>query len=111
MYRQVYHGAPFGAEGLQNVPFCTSNMLGLGMYGMQGPGWQTNFGGSVGSYGGSNPKSMAGLYGGPLGGGYGPYGTTMYQGGWLASGRCDQFKSRFSSIYDTYDPYIPAFKY
>ena len=98
-----------GAEGLQNTPFCNSNMAGFGMYGMQGAGWQNSMGGGV--MGGINSYSgLSGIYGGPYGGGYGQYGTNMYQGAWL-SNCCDQYKRKFNNIYDTYDPYIPSFKY
>jgi hypothetical protein len=38
-------------------------------------------------------------------------GTSLYQGGWLPTGCCDQFKTKFNYIYDSYDPYIPNFKY
>lgn len=87
-------------------------MAGLGVYGMQGHGWQGQSNvGAMNSMSRLYGGGMGGGIGGGMGGGSGLYGTNMYQGGWLASGCCDQYKRKFSSIYDTYDPYIPAFKY
>jgi hypothetical protein len=39
------------------------------------------------------------------------YGTTGYQSGYGLTSQCDRFRRNLSSIYDSYDTYIPSFKY
>jgi hypothetical protein len=78
------------------VPFCCDNTmerLNQLSHGTSLP-WQTKNSGVVGT----SLYQAHNFYGG-------------YPGGYLSAGCCDQFKRKFNNLYDTYEPYIPSFKY
>jgi hypothetical protein len=99
-FRQVYHGAPLGNEGVQSVPYCSgiSPMMsqfsgGVGSY----MPWQNNA--SI-----QNTANTSHIYG-----------TSLYQNQLGMSSasymNCDRFRRNFNNIYDSYEAYVPSFKY